>query len=94
MAAILLTILRFILQIARQKAAVFTERVRDFLQSLPANAGVKPWNNSVQTVFRRVLRPRGRLPAVPEASFFFSNEIDQNNIDNLNLILGRENRSY
>jgi hypothetical protein len=49
---ILHPILRYLLQIARQKAVVFTEGVRDFLQSLPANAGVKPWNNGVQTVVR------------------------------------------
>jgi hypothetical protein len=70
MAAILLTILRFVLQIARQKAAVFTERVRDFLQFLRANAGVKPLNKSVQTVFRRALGLRGQFPVVSEACFF------------------------
>jgi hypothetical protein len=66
---ILHPILRLLLQIASQKAAVFTEGVRYFLQSLPANSGVKPWNNGVQTVFRRALEPRRQLPVVPEANF-------------------------
>ena len=66
---ILHPILKYLFQIASQKAAVFTEGVGDFLQSLLANAGVKPWNNGVQTVFRRGLGPRGQLPVVPEAIF-------------------------